>query len=176
MPKTSLRSRAKLLYSANYLPRMRKDDDAFYARWLIVPFNNSVYGKEDTHLMDKMTTPEELSGILNIGLEGLARLRSNGWRFTYEDDAVAIYRRKSKPIIAFLEDKCEPSDEYVTKSDMVAAYNDYAKEMRLPLMTSKVAFGKVMMDQTEIPVETSWPKVNDKQVEAWSGIKIKEAA
>lgn len=170
----SFKNRAKLLYSANYLPRLRKDDDAFYARWVIVPFNNSVYGNEDVHLKTKLTTSEELSGILNFGLEGLARLRSNCWKFTYEDDAVAIYRRKSKPIIAFLEDRCEQSEKYVTKSDMIAAYNEYAKQMGLSLAPSKGTFGKVMMDQTEIPVETSWPKVNDKQVEAWFGIRLKE--
>jgi putative DNA primase/helicase len=172
----SFKNRAKLLYSANYLPRLKKDDDAFYGRWMIVPFNNSVYGKEDTHLKDKLTTPEELSGILNFGLEGLARLRANGWKFTYEDDAISVYKRKSKPIIAFLEDKCEQSDGYVTKSDLLAANNEYARMMGLPLASSKVAFGKIMMDQTVISVETVWPKVKNKQVEAWSGIRLKETA
>lgn len=172
----SFRNRAKLLYSANQLPKLRRDDDAFYSRWIIVPFDNSVFGREDTHLKDKLITPEELSGILNFGLEGLARLRANNWKFTYEDDAAAIYRRKSKPIIAFLENRCEQSDGYVIKVDLLAAYNDYAKQMGLSLARSKGTFGKAMMDQTVIPVETIYPKVGDRQVEAWSGIKLKETA
>jgi putative DNA primase/helicase len=170
------KNRAKLLYSANQLPKLRRDDDAFYSRWIIVPFNNSVYGNEDVHLKAKLTTPEELSGILNFGLEGLARLRSNGWRFTYEDDAAGIYRRKSNPIIAFLEDKCEQSDGYVSKADLIAAYNEYARNERLPLAPSKKAFGGMMMDQMVIPVETTNPNVNGRQVESWSGIKLKETA
>ena len=118
----------------------------------------------------------ECSGILNFGLEGLARLRSNGWKFTYEDDAAGTYRRKSKPIIAFLEDRCEPSDGYIVKTDLLAAYNEYAKEIGLPQATSKISFSKSMIDQTLIPVDTILPKVKGRQVEAWSGIKLKESA
>ena len=99
----SFKNSAKMLSSANRLPKMRVPDDAFYGRWVIVPFENSCYGKEDTELTAKLTTAEELSGILNLGLEGLKRLRKNGWRFTYEDDAAAIYRKKSNPLLAFLE-------------------------------------------------------------------------
>ena len=164
---------AKLLFSANALPKMKVHDDAFYNRWIIVLFNKSVFGSEDPKLTAKLTTPEELSGIINIALAGLKRLRENGWKFTYEDDAAAIYRRNSDPVIAFLEDKCEVFDGYVVKSDLVEAYNDYAKEMRLPLATSKKALGKAMMDQTVIPVETTSPLVDGKQVEAWGGIKLK---
>lgn len=166
---------AKILFSANRLPRLKVPDDAFYGRWIIVPFENSVYGKEDPNLTEKLTTSEESSGILNFGLEGLSRLRANGWKFTYEDDAGAIYRRKSNPIIGFLEERCDTSSEgYVVKTDLIAAYNQYANLMGFPPAQSKKAFGKEVIDQTVIPVETFYPKVNGKQVEAWRGIKMKK--
>lgn len=166
---------AKLLFSANNLPMLKTDDDAFYGRWIIVPFNYSVYGREDPDLTKRLTTPEELRGVLNFGLEGLARLRRNSWRFSYEDNAEAMYRRKSKPIIAFLEDRCEASDtDYVVKADLLAAYNTWAKSQGLPSAPSKKAFGSAMQDQTTIPVDTSTPRVGDKQVEAWSGIRLKK--
>ena len=164
---------AKILFSANALPKMKVHDDAFYTRWIIVLFNNSVFGKEDPKLTAKLTTSEELSGIINLALAGLKRLKENEWKFTYADDAAAIYRRNSYPVIAFLEDEYEVSEGYVVKSELVDAYNKYAIQMGLPLATSKKAFGKTMMDQTVIPVETMYPSVNGKQVEAWSGIKLK---
>jgi phage/plasmid-associated DNA primase len=117
---------------------------------------------------------EKLSGILNFGLKGLAKLRSNGWRFTYEDDAASVYRRKSKQNLAFLEDICEQPDEYVTEADLLAAYKEYAKQMGLLLAASKAAFSRTMMDKTVIPLEMLSPKVGDKLVEAWSGIKLTE--
>jgi putative DNA primase/helicase len=170
----SFRNKAKLLFSANTLPSMKSHDDAFYNRWIIVPFEESVLGKEDSNLTKKLTVPEELSGILNFGLAGLDRLRTNNWKFSYEDDAAALYRRKSNPIIAFLEDECEVStDDYVIKADLISAYNQYAKKMKLAQATSGIAFGRAMMDQTSIPVVTFHPKAKDKQVEAWRGIRLK---
>lgn len=170
-----LANKAKLLFSANRLPRLRSPDEAFYGRWIIVPFENSVYGREDPQLMAKLTTPEELSGILNIGLAGLEKLRANNWKFTYCDDGAAIYRKKSNPLYGFLEDRCEASPEgYIVKADFIVAYNQYAVEMGFPPVSSKKALGKEMIDQTVIPVETYNPKIAGRQVEAWGGIKMKE--
>jgi P4 family phage/plasmid primase-like protien len=170
----SFKNSAKILFSANRLPKLRVPDDAFYGRWVIVPFENSFFGREDPDLTEKLTTQEELSGIFNLGLGGLKRLRENGWRFTYEDDGGAVYRRKSNPLIGFLEDRCEASSEsYVVKADLIKAYNEYVKELGFPPASSNKAFGKEIMDQTITPVVTSYPKVNDRQVEAWRGIKMK---
>jgi putative DNA primase/helicase len=171
----SFKNRAKILFSANSLPRLRVPDDAFYGRWVIVPFENSFYGKEDPNLTVKLTTSDELSGILNLGLEGLKRIRQNGWKFTYEDDAGTIYRKKSNPLFGFLEDRCEASsDGYIVKADLIVAYNQYAMKMGFPPSQSKKAMGKDMLDQTIIPVETFYPSINGKQVEAWRGIKMRE--
>lgn len=170
----SFHNLAKILFSANRLPKLIVPDDAFEGRWIIVLFENSFYGKEDLDLTSKLTTPEELSGILNLALKGLKRLRANAWKFTYEDDGGAIYRRKSNPIFGFLEDRCEASSEdYVTKNDLINAFNQYAKEMGFPPAPSKKGFGKEMIDQVVIPVETCYPTVDGKQVEAWRGIKMK---
>ena len=75
-------NKAKMTYSANDIPMLKEADDAFYGRWLILPFVNSCYGREDTSLTRRLTSPEELSGVLNMALEGLDRLRSNGWHFS----------------------------------------------------------------------------------------------
>jgi putative DNA primase/helicase len=170
----SFKNSAKLLFSANKLPKTKIQDDAFYIRWIIVFFNNSVVGKEDSGLTAKLTTPEELSGVINLALDGLKRLRENGWKFTYDEDPVSIYRRNCEPVIAFLEDRCEVFEGYVIKSDLIQAYNEYAKQKGLPVAPSKKAFGTTMMDQTVMPVETTYPSVNGKQVEAWAGITLKE--
>jgi putative DNA primase/helicase len=170
----SFKNSTKLLFSANKLPKTKIQDDAFYVRWIIVFFNNSVLGHEDSKLIEKLTTPEELSGIINLALNGLKRLRENVWKFTYDEDPVSIYRRNCEPVIAFLEDRCEVFEGYVVKSDLVKAYNEYAKQNGLPVAPSKKAFGTTMIDQTVIPVETTYPSVNGKQVEAWAGIKLKQ--
>ena len=171
----SFSNKAKLLFSANALPKLRHEDDAFYNRWIIIMFENSVFGKEDPNLTAKLTTPAELSGILNFGLKGLKRLRENEWHFSYgEKDSGEMYRRESNPIIAFLEDMCVASDGFAVQADLVKAFNQYARERNMPIATSNKAFGIAMQDQLVIPVETTHPKVGDKQVEAWAGISMKQ--
>lgn len=170
----SFRNTAKLIFSANRLPVIRVDDDAFYNRWIIIPFENSFLGREDSDLTAKLTTPEELSGILNFALSGLIRLKKNSWQFSDHISGGSYYRRKSNPVLAFLEDCCEMSDSgYVVKADLLTAYNIWASSQGHPPAASKKAFGSIIQDQTVIPTDTCQPKVGEKQVEAWSGIQMK---
>jgi putative DNA primase/helicase len=170
----NFKNKAKLVYSTNELPALKHESEAYYSRWIIIPYDKSVYGHEDTQLIKRLTTPLELSGILNWSLDGLDRLRANGWQFSYKDDSIALYRRKSKPILAFLEDRCEPSyTDYVVKSDLILEYNKWAKNLGLPPATSKKAFGTVIGDQGIIPVTTCYPQVNDGRPEAWKGIRLR---
>ena len=69
---------AKLIFSANEIPHSSDNTFAFYRRWCIIPFNNKFEGeKADVNLLHKLTTPEELSGLLNRALQGLIRLIDN---------------------------------------------------------------------------------------------------
>ena len=170
----SFRNTAKLIYSANSLPRIKINDEAFYNRWIIIPFENSFYGREDVHLTAKLTTQEELSGILNFALLGLDRLIKNRWQFSDHISSGDYYKRESNPVLAFLEDCCEASDtDYIIKADLIKAFNRWASTHKHPPASSKNAFGRIMTDQTIIPVDSCQPKVEDRQVEAWAGIKYK---
>jgi putative DNA primase/helicase len=163
---------AKLIFSANEIPALKYEDDAYYGRWVIIPFDNSVYGREDTQLLKRLTTDNELSGILNWALDGLDRLKDNEWQFSYSDDSIAIYRRKSNPVIAFLEDCCEEYEGYVLKSDLMMAYNRWAKSQNLPPSKSRKAFSQAILDQEEIPVEIFRPNIDGDRPEAWRGIRL----
>jgi putative DNA primase/helicase len=62
----SFRNYAKLIFSANKIPDSDDKTHAYYIRWLILPFEKVFERKEtkDTRLIDKLTAPEELSGLL----------------------------------------------------------------------------------------------------------------
>lgn len=173
-------NKAKLIFSTNRLPRLSasaEDQGAFYSRWIIIPYAHSFLGKEDTELKKRLTTPKELSGVLNWSLKGLGRLRTAGWKFTTNIDSAKFYRRVSEPLVAFLEDEYESSDDdYIQKNDLVVAYNEYAKTHKLAPAASKIAFGKAMINQTVIPVADGWRSPKEgKQVECWIGIKRKDS-
>ena len=71
---------ANLFFSANRIPATYDESDAYYRRKVILGFPNRFEGnKDDPDLIKKLTTEEELSGILNVLLIALRRsLTCNG--------------------------------------------------------------------------------------------------
>ena len=78
---------AKLIFSCNQIPSADGADDAYYSRWVIVDFPNTFKRgvNADTDLLSKLTTKDELSGLLNFALEGVKLLEDAGG-FSVEDD------------------------------------------------------------------------------------------
>ena len=61
--------------SANQLPVSHDRTDAWYERLILLPFTQQHKGKAaDRKLLDRLTQPSELSGILNRALEALKQL------------------------------------------------------------------------------------------------------
>jgi len=70
----SLSCHAKLIFSADKMPEVYEDTDAFFRRWVITAFPIRLEGiKADPNLLSKVTIPEELSGLLNWAIGGLQR-------------------------------------------------------------------------------------------------------
>jgi P4 family phage/plasmid primase-like protien len=123
----------KLLYSANQLPQLPKDVEAFLVRWSMVEFPNTFLPgdpKRDPQLIEKLTKPEELSGILNWCLEGLQRLlKQKGFtvgntleeqedRWIVEGDSVkAFYERCIREQIGEYAEKGKVYDAYIQFCD-----------------------------------------------------------
>lgn len=174
------RNKAKMLFSANVLPRSPDDTYAFYSRWILLEFLNLFTienGTADPDLDAKLQTPEELSGLLNIALAGLKRLRENGWRFTYDktvEDVEVMYKRNANPVFAFLIDECEPGEatDYIEKTVFYNRFKAYAESHGLrPLSVTK--FGELLKDQTEIPVASFRPWIeHGERPRCWQGVKF----
>jgi P4 family phage/plasmid primase-like protien len=133
-----LKNEAKLLFSANALPKTPDNSTGFFVRWIIIVFRHQFGTPErplNPNLDAELQTPEELSGFLNKALEGLKRLRSNNWQFSYklsEEEVRRMYQRLSDPVYAFIEDCCEEDpDSRITKTDLHKAYREYAKANKL---------------------------------------------
>lgn len=134
------RNFAKLLFACNKIPPIKDvDDKAYYDRWLLIEFENIVpKNKQDNFLADKLTTPEELSGILNWALEGLKRLLKNG-KFTYnksKDEVRRIMERSGDTLAGFAQDcLIEKEGLKITKDKMYEIYSIWAKAKNLTRST-----------------------------------------
>ena len=125
----SFRNYAKLIFSANKIPDSDDKSHAYYRRWLILAFEEVFEEKEkkDTKLIDKMTTPEELSGLLNLALVALKQLhKDGGFKDVSVEKIRKAYDENSNTVKAFLYDRCAidlTAPEYCTLVTNV--YNEY---------------------------------------------------
>jgi putative DNA primase/helicase len=132
----SFRNDAKLVFSANKIPDSDDTGHAYYKRWLILHFERSFReGSKDLNLIHKLTTDNELSGLLNLALVGLKQLeKDGGFRDIPVEDVKRDYERKSNTIKAYLQDMCSidlQSPDYITPSGKVyEEYEEYCKQRK----------------------------------------------
>lgn len=173
-------NRAKMLFSANQIPEVRDDTDAFFRRWIIIVFPKifSAYTtpKADPYLLKKLTTPEELSGLLNKAIEALTKMLQRG--SFHGDKPTAEWRedyiRKSDPIAAFFMDclkEVNNRDKFITKAALYQAFITYCKKQKLPPADSTV-FSRKIKKNFEI-AQDSTARIEGKKVRVWRFLQFK---
>lgn len=112
----SLKSYAKMIFSANEIPRIADKTHGMYSRLMLIPFDarfSSTDSDFDPFIEDKISTPESLSYLLNIALRGLNRLLRNN-DFTYPKvvvDALEAYKTDNSVVLTWIsEEAIEPSE------------------------------------------------------------------
>lgn len=170
---------AYLIFTCNDLPPLQEDDEGFFARVIIRNFANKFGGhdKPDRNLLEKITTKEELSGILNWAIEGYHRLRENGWNFTNTvtlDSTREDYKLKSDPVWAFCQDWIdEESQAFEIKEVLYNTFKQYCKLKDIPLIT-KDKFFKTL--PTKVNVSSDYRTIEGQgRKHAFVGIKLNSA-
>jgi putative DNA primase/helicase len=139
-----------MLFSISDLGMASKDMDivekgAYYGRWLLIPFENQVDEKEqDKTLAKKITTKEELSGLLNWALVGLKRLfENNMFNFFLTPEEIETIMLKHNNHLGEFSDECLKGMPCarVTKADMYDYYFWWCNRKNYPALGIK-QFGK----------------------------------
>ena len=134
---------AKLIFSANKIPQTTEDTLAFFRRWLIITCDNVFMGEKcDPKILDRLTIPTELSGLLNFALEGLKRLLENG-KFSINEtieDLRSQYIRKSNSAKAFIEERLEQTQnakDFIEETELYQNYILFCNKEKLPTMQKR---------------------------------------
>lgn len=166
---------AKPWFSGNAVPYVYDDSNAFFRRWVIIIFQQKFPKgalQTDPQMIQKLTTPEELSGILNWALEGYYRLRKQK---TFSALKTVEERRKqwkelSDPFSVFLAN-CVVAGEWVTKEDFYLSFREYCIKKGFRVI-SKSLVGRKMKELGYM--EGSMRKEEKgKQHPSWLGIEVK---
>lgn len=106
LPSFTFKPTVKMLFSANALPPIKSMDDAKSRRLILIRVKGTVPNeKKNRHLLNELTTPDELSGFLNLSLKGLKRLWDCG-HYSYEmstEETKIEYIAHSDPVKAFTQ-------------------------------------------------------------------------
>jgi putative DNA primase/helicase len=76
---------AKMIFTCNKVPSANNADDAYYSRWILVDYPNEFSGENEIpriELFDRLTTDNELTGLLNIAIRAYKRIISNKYNFS----------------------------------------------------------------------------------------------
>ncbi len=125
----NFKSRALMIAAFNALPRSADTTEGFFSRWIVIPFTGYFpAGKADTGLLHRLTTPEELQGLLRAAVFGLQSLMLRGAFREPESvkEATKEFRIEADPIRAFLSERIE-LHEPAEKARMARTeiYTDY---------------------------------------------------
>jgi len=180
---------AKMIFCANEIPKTYDTSIAFFERWILLDFPYTFLPKKeydlleekalenikiaDVDIIEKITTKEEMSGLLNWALEGLKRLvKDNGFSYSHTMEEVKkIWIRKSNSLSAFLMD-CTNEDYNgkITKADLRKIYNHYCKKFKLKPISDKLIKNTLNI---EMGVVDDRFREGGVQIPYWNGISFK---
>lgn len=175
---------AKLIFSSNLPPLPPdnlEDEDAFYKRWLVVSFNlrkNCLFCgtriEKDIELLEKLTTEEELSGLLYLAVKAAQRLLLKG-RFTkspYIETVKEEYEKKANPVKAWASARCIFYEEYETDKDRIQEdFEDYCYRKKLPAF-NRVHLARELNSLYKVRDVKKGSRGNQKHM--WKGIALRK--
>ena len=119
---------AKLMFNCNQLPVNVEQTEAYFRRYVVIPFKVHIEDSEkDPHLAKKIADAE-LPGILNWVIEGLKRVEANRCLTDCKsaNDALARYRKESNSAMQFIEDEgVQPTTDGKLSISLKMLYGQY---------------------------------------------------
>ena len=126
----NIQYRGALMYSCNELPIITGDlGKHVFERFMIIPCNNPIpKEKQNPKLMDQLLLDKEY--IFFWSMEGLKRLISNNYMFTYSsksEEAKTGYKLKSDSVRAFVNECYDITDNKKDRIKASVLYSAYEK-------------------------------------------------
>jgi len=128
----TLKQYAKLIFNCNELPKDVEHTNAYFRRFLIIPFDVTIPPQEQDKQLHTKIIEKELSGVFNWVLDGLNRLLEQK-RFTdceAAKQAVEQYKSQSDSVKMFIDENgylSSPTDYRLIK-ELYTEYRSYCLE------------------------------------------------
>jgi P4 family phage/plasmid primase-like protien len=175
----TFQNHAKLIFSCNTIPQSEDEGYAYFKRWLIFHFERSFTGEErDNKLIDKITTPEEQSGLLNLVLIFLRQLLKDN-EFSEAGDIETVqqdYELNSNTVMSFVNEICEitkndedDDEDIVVCRDLYDEYTKYCKATGITVIKDNIFGSELAL----LHIKRYRRRVRGSLEYVYSGIKLK---
>lgn len=150
---------AKLIFSANEMPRINDFSDGLGRRLQIVPFKAKFTPNDedyDPFITDKLLSDESMQYVLNLALKSLKRLLVEK-KFTVSkavEDELIKYQEENNPIISFVNNE-DVELERAVVGDVYLQYKVYCAENGFQSV-SNVNFSKQVKHLYKFDVKVQW--------------------
>ncbi|MDZ7805824.1 MAG: phage/plasmid primase, P4 family [Gracilimonas sp.] len=128
----TLTNYAKLIFNCNELPADVEHNNAFFRRFLIVPFDVTIPPEEQDKELSKKIIENELSGVFNWVIEGLHRILEQKGFTDCEvvNQQVEKYRTESDSVLSFIDQRSYKSSKisYTPLSELYQSYRRYCEQ------------------------------------------------
>jgi len=178
---------AKHVFACNDLPRVYDFSRGFWERWILFEFPYTFVKKNvydnlseeekkynklmDNFIIDKLTTKEELSGLLNKAIDGLHKvLKQKDFSYsTGVNEIKKFWVRKSDSFTAFAMDNLEESyEETMPKQKLRKAFLKYCKKHKIRGASDRNI--KVVLEE----IFGATDRQESGGIRVWEGIRLKE--
>lgn len=170
---------ARLVFSANQPPTSSDSSDAFFRRWIVVPFEKRFSAEGTATPRDALDPllqdPAELSGVLNRALDCLpaVHLSTTLTETTSMNHANTEFRRTTDPFGVWLDQNTvDDPAAFVVIGPLMTAYNAHAARANRILL-NPTSFG-IAIDRVRPGTERAQRRINGKREKVLLGIKLKE--
>ena len=142
-----LTNTCKFLFNANSMPKEIERTDAYFRRFIIIPYDQRITETEKDPELHTKIIKNELPGVLNWVIKGLYRLLSQK-KFTdcfAANIALETYKRESNSVLLFIEEhEVTPGGEFVTNDTLYESYKEFCLDAGHNKF-SKINFSKEMV-------------------------------
>jgi putative DNA primase/helicase len=134
---------ARLIFSANRPPFSDDGSEAYFDRWIVVPFQRKLRGAREEiqrNVIDaRLAQPSELSGLLNKALQALPAVTSRGLTVSGSTrDAKEEFVRMTSPLSYWLsEETLVGSNREVSKANLYTVYCDWCERHGVAVPTAQ---------------------------------------
>jgi len=155
----TFRCRALMVAAFNALPRTADTTEGFFSRWVVVPFSAFFpAGKADTLLIDRLTSPRNLQGLLRGAVGGLQQVMRRGSFAIPPSVASATERFKMEadPMRGFIEERISfQGQAFTARTDIYTGYATWAAMNGFHQMSAQrfyESFNAACVDMNQLPV------------------------